>query len=248
MDNKFLEELGQFQQHASRLQAVVSQMNSDLPEAADGRDAHGAVEVRVRNDGLPQRIAAASDWQRRCGPEQLGAAVVDACGAAAFALISAWSRGLASRDWRAGASGVNSPAAVGPFDEASPMLGQSHERDRRQVVARPLDEVAEDVIASLTHLDNPAADAGEGVPVRGSDAGRHVSITLSPGSLSACEVDSEWARKQSSFRLNRAIEEARRDAHNALRQSQASDSMAGSQQQLSSLLDEAMATLHDPGV
>lgn len=247
MDERFSQELARFQQTAVQLQEVISAAQRQLPETAHGSDPQGAVEVRVDRNGLPELISASRDWHRRCKPELLGAAVTDAYTAAATELMSAWSQGLASSDWAARVDEVDRTATGRPPGAAPNTVAETlPHKDWQHVVARPLDQVAEDVIASFSQLEALDAGAGHAGQATGRDAGRHVAITLSPGSLSSCEVDAEWAAKQSSIGLNHKLEEALADARYALSRAEAAARGAGSQQQLSSLLDETMAILHDP--
>lgn len=245
MDERLLQELAKFQQTATQIQEVIGSLQSHQPEGASGSDAQGAVEVRIGRDGLPEHISASSDWHRRRRPEALGAAVAEACEAAASELMSVWSQGLMQSDWDRKVDEVHRTTVGQPFGTAS-AVPDAAQRDWQRVVARPLDQLAEDVIASLTQLSSPDTRAADSGRATGTDSGRNVSITLSHGSLSSCEVDAAWAKNQSSVGLNRAFNEALTHARTALRETDTADAAAGSRQHASSLLDEAMAILSDP--
>jgi hypothetical protein len=125
-------------------------------------------------------------------------------------------------------------------------LPEVQQRDLRHVVPRRIDEVAEEMLSSFDSLSRQDPEAAERIQAQGSDATGQVTITLSPGSLVSCAVDPRWAAKQSSVGLNRAFDEALRDARSAVAQAvEATDTDSGSRQ-LDTLLDEALAILSDP--
>lgn len=245
MDERFLQELVRFQRTAVQLQEAVTAAQKRLPEEGTGSDSQHAVTVRVSKNGVPQRITAARDWQRRCRPESLADAVVEASTAAALELISTWSQRVTQSGWdlRAGDLDHASPSGIG----AQPGLTDDpRESGWQRVVPRPLNELAEEVIDALTVDDSPDVNPQEAKSATGRDPGRHVSITLSSGSLSCCEVDAAWASRQASTGLNRAFAGALTDARCSLKQADTTDANADHQRRLRALLDEAMATLTDP--
>ncbi|MFE1173557.1 hypothetical protein [Streptomyces sp. NPDC058773] len=101
MDNAFRQELEQFQSYTAELQGMLSGLQGSCPERAEASDAQGAVQVRVDGGGLPQSITAASDWGKRCKPDGLGMAVVEAARHAHSALMDTWSQNLPSGPWDA---------------------------------------------------------------------------------------------------------------------------------------------------
>jgi hypothetical protein len=239
MVDRLLRELHELGQQAAEVQGIVAEIQGRMPTGATGTDAQGAVEVRVGPDGVPERVTAARDWSRRRRPEEIGAAVVEAAGAAASELMSAWSSELTASDWEARAARLEGES--GP----PPTTAEEDGTDPRYVFARPAGDLAEDVISALDHAsDEPTPTDARAT---GSDRARRVSLTLGAGTVQACEVDATWARRQSAIGLNGAFEEALEDARAALRQADGSAAAAGQAQQLSSLFDETLAVLKDPG-
>lgn len=71
--------------------------------------------ARPAPDGLPESIRAATDWQRRQGPEAIGGAVVDAYGVAMSEQMSGWVLALERSDWQAKADRLDGPIGqLGP--------------------------------------------------------------------------------------------------------------------------------------
>ncbi|MGW1792846.1 hypothetical protein ACWCO0_07610 [Streptomyces tubercidicus] len=245
MDNAFRQELEQFQSYTAELQGMLSGIQGSRPERAEGSDAQGAVQVRVGGDGLPQDITAASDWGKRCKSGGLGMAVVEAAHNAHSELMDTWSQGFPSGPWDASPGRGNMGAAPASRAEAhgTPV---PEERDTRYVISRPLDQLVEDVISSLSAANSFEIAPDEAAQASGSDPAGRVTITLTPASLASCDVDASWAAKASVTQINRALGEALADARSALARSSVSEQAEGEGQKLDGLLDEAMAALRDP--
>ncbi|MFF3518304.1 hypothetical protein [Streptomyces sp. NPDC002573] len=246
MTDDIVQELQRFQQYTSQLHGLIARIQEDMPQSAEAEDTQGAVRVRVGQDGLPESVVAVRDWQRRRGPEQIGGAVVEAYGSSVAELMSAQSQVFSSSDWRESADGLQQDMGS-PHSSADPTPPPGvPQRDLRHVVPRRIDEVAEDVISSFDDLARQDPEAVEHIQVQGSDSAGRVTMTLSPGSLVACTVDPGWSAKQSAVGLNRAFDEALRDARSALTRAVEANTTGGENRQLDTLLDEALAILSDP--
>ncbi|MEW9519396.1 hypothetical protein [Streptomyces tubercidicus] len=245
MDNAFRQELEQFQSYTSELQGMLSGLRESRPDGAEASDAQGAVRIRLDSDGLPQDITAASDWGKRCKSGGLGMAVVEAAHNAHSELMDRWSQNLPSGPWSTSPGMGNMGAAPASRAEAhgTPVR---EERDTRYVISRPLDQLVEDVISSLSAASNFETALDEGAQASGSDPAGRVTITLTPASLASCDVDASWAANTSVIQINRALGEALADARSALARNSVSERAAGEGRKLDGLLDEAMAILRDP--
>ncbi|MFE7624478.1 hypothetical protein [Streptomyces sp. NPDC057509] len=246
MDDEFIKGLQQFQQHALGLQNMLTDMQSRMSQGGEGTDAQGAVTVRLAPDGLPESITAASDWQRRQGPEAIGAAVGEAYGAAMSEQMAGWAQAFEDSDWQAKAEQLDGPIGKSGPASAPAAPPEIPERDLRYVVARPLEELAEDVLSAFDAVDRLEEAASEPAVVEGTCSGRYVTLVVTKGALRSCEVDRSWATGQSYLRLNQAFEEALGDARAKLSSAEAvaMEGLAGLR--MDSLLDEALAVIRDP--
>ncbi|MFC7308995.1 hypothetical protein ACFQVC_32920 [Streptomyces monticola] len=235
------------QQAAAHLHEVMGAMQRNQPEAAEGSDAQGAVQVRIGQDGLPQYISVATDWHRRSRPEALGSAVAEACQAAASELMAAWAQGLQRTDLDRKLDDLergepsHSPGAATPAAPTS-----TTQQDWQHVNPRSMGQLSEDVISALSDLSNLDAQPTDVHTATGRDSARNVTITLTSSSLASCDVDAQWASNQTAVRLNRAFDEALADALAGLRESARSGNEANTSQTVDTLLAEAMALLTDP--
>ncbi|MEU2250121.1 hypothetical protein [Streptomyces sp. NPDC019224] len=249
MDQEFLAGLQQFQQQAQNLQNLMTDMQNRMPQGGEGTDAQGAVTVRLAADGLPESIKAVSDWQRRQGPEAIGAAVVDAYGAAMSAQMEGVARAFDQADWQAKAEQVDRSLAVpgpSPATDSPAVTAGPPAPDLRYVVPRSLEEVTEDALSALDAVEQMATTAVEPVRAVGRSTAHRVVITVTRGALLSCEVDPQWAAKQTSIGLNQAWEEALADARSELSELEAAAGDGAGRLQLDSLLNEALAILSDP--
>lgn len=249
MNEEFIQGLQQFQQQALNLQNMMAGLQNQMPQGVEGTDAQGAVTVRLASDGLPEVIKAASDWQRRQPPEAIGAVVVEAYGAAMSAQMEGLSRSLEESDWQSKADRMDDLlAAPGPSGAAAASTAAHDfpEPDLRYVVPRSLDEVTEDMLSAFGAVEQLAAAPSEPVQATGSSSAHRVVLTVAKGGLVSCEVDPQWASKQSSIGLNQAFEEALADARGKLGAADAATGDGVANLQLGGLLNEALAILSDP--
>lgn len=246
MDDRFLQEMSELQQHASQLQAIFSQMRNSLPEEAVGRDERGTIQVRVGTTGLPRRIAATAGWQLRCRPDALGTAVSEAYSDATARLMKAWSERLPPHAWQEQAATRSPGADPASGAAASKIDVQELERPSRPATARPLDELVEDVLSRCDDVDRLDASGPEEARATGTDRARRVSVSLSPGGFTSCEVDARWADGKTTSRLNRAFGEALAEALSALARVDGTAEGEDLKGQLDALFGEALHRLENP--
>ncbi|MDT3398186.1 hypothetical protein RKE29_16310 [Streptomyces sp. B1866] len=247
MTDDIIRELSQFQGYTQKLQRLISELQNTAPQHAEGTDAQGAVTVRLHPDGLPESISVASDWQRRRRPDDIGPAVVEAFEAAMNERLERWSRTLQQSGWEARAEqldrSVPDTFSSGRAPAESPVILGTNPRN---VVPRRLDEVAEELLTLFGTIGQSDTEDGGTPEVTGTSAGRRVSITVTRGAVAFCAVDTEWAGRQSSVRLNQAFGEALSDARSRLDSTVAETGGTGPARQLDGLLSEAMTILADP--
>ncbi|MGI5338519.1 hypothetical protein ACQEVS_14495 [Streptomyces sp. CA-181903] len=241
-------DLHQAREHILGIQRLMADMREQVPREVTGSDPQGAVTVRLAGDGLPERVAFATDWQRRQAPDALDAAVTAAYESALRERLEGWSRSLEGTDWerraeRLDAASPFTAAAPGGAAESAGAPPELPELDLRHVLPRRLDEVAEEMLSlfDLDAITGPAAAEPE--TFTGRSAGGQVSVTVAQGSLVSCSVDPAWADGRSAVRLNQALAEALADARDRLA---AGASRGPSAPQLDGLFKEAMAILADP--
>lgn len=245
MTDDLVRELQQFQQHMEKLQKLMSDMNDQMPREAQGEDPQGAATVRTGPDGLPESIKVASDWQRRRRPEELGQAVMEAYTAAMNERMERWSRSFSGSGWEARAQELDgTPGQFPPVTNAP--LPPAPEHDTRHVVARPIDEVTEDILSALDTAQELDAGAFRPPEAKGDSAAHQVVITLNSQTLVSCEVDPQWAAQQSGVRLGQALGEALNHAREAVTQAESAAQPGVANVHMRGLLDETMAILKDP--
>ncbi|MFC4495914.1 hypothetical protein ACFPA8_17475 [Streptomyces ovatisporus] len=98
MADEILAALRNFQQYTAGLQGILQEVQRGMPSGTEGRDAGGAVTVRLGSDGLPETVTFARDWARKCGPEAIGGAVTEAYGAAMSASMEAMQQAMEGMD------------------------------------------------------------------------------------------------------------------------------------------------------
>ncbi|MBC2875978.1 MULTISPECIES: hypothetical protein [Streptomyces] len=257
-------DLHQAREHILGIQRLMSDLREQVPREVTGSDPQGAVSVRLAADGLPERIALVTDWERRQAPGALDAAVTAAYESALRERLEGWSRSMEGTDWERRAERLD---AASPFTADASGRGPGHgsghgpgrgpgyetesagappempEPDLRYVLPRRLDEVAEEML-SLFDLDAIAGPAAaEPETFTGKSAGGQVAVTVAQGALVSCSVHPAWAAGRSAVRLNQALAEALADARDRL---VAGASRGPSAHQLDGLFKEAMAILADP--
>ncbi|MFJ1549103.1 hypothetical protein [Streptomyces sp. NPDC088246] len=246
MSGDIFQELQQFQEYAHKMQQLISDVNDQMPEYAEGEDPQGAVRVRLRAGGLPESIKVASDWQRRQRPEDLGAAVLEAYQSALSEWMERWSGGLSETDWEARAERLD--GGLGPsVSTGTPSVPpETFERDLRHVVPRPLEEVTEDALSAFDAVERQSAELYLPPEVKGESAARRVVITLSSQGLVSCELEPQWAAQQSAVRLNQALDDALTDACGKVGSAESDGQAAVANLYLGGLLDEALAIMNNP--
>jgi hypothetical protein len=197
-----LRDLARLRNYAAGLQQVMADFQQAAPERSQGTDRSGAVQAVLGADGLPEAIRVDAHWSNRLRAGSFGAAVVEASETAMRERGAAWSRALKRSDWQRRVdlleAGSASAAAVDPatVPPAFRRPGGS---------ARPLAELAEDVIGAL---DAVAASAPEAPPgPRGAAASRDgtLTLTLSPSGQVSCRADPRWVAGRTGAQLTEAL-------------------------------------------
>ncbi|MFE4327992.1 hypothetical protein ACFRQM_00710 [Streptomyces sp. NPDC056831] len=247
MNEDFIQELQRFQQYASSMQKLMSDMQDRMPQRVEGSDSQGAITVRMGSDGLPESIKAASDWHRRQAPEAIGGAVIEAYGSAMSQHMEGWSQAFEEGDWQAKADQLDGGSSGQPA-AADPPLTQPEppEIDLRYVIPRGLDEVTEDVLSVFDAVERLEVTASEPAQATGTSTARRVALTVTKSALLSCEVDPQWATRQSSIGMNQAFEEALADARAKLSSIEAAAEDSVADLQLDGLLNEILAILQNP--
>ncbi|MFF5180444.1 hypothetical protein ACFY2Q_20655 [Micromonospora sp. NPDC000316] len=239
MTDDILRSFQQLRSYALDLQGILTDAQASAPEQVVATDATGTVQVVLGADGSTESIAVATGWRRRLAAEQLTAAVLEACEAAAVERMAAVSEALPD----AGADpGADRPfAEPGPVAPADPLPADMREQvDRAQ--PRPLDELVEDVLRAADNIDEYAALSPIAVTGTGTDASRQIVVTVSRAGLLSCEAEPYWLDTQGGADLTAALTEAvaaaRADLADATRQ-------AAGTSELDQLFVETLATLNE---
>ncbi|MFF9477463.1 hypothetical protein [Streptomyces sp. NPDC014733] len=266
MTDAILAALQNFQQYAAGLQGLLAEARSGVPAGAEGQDEARAVTVRVGSDGLPETVTLARDWQRKRTPETIGGAVTEAYGAAMHRSMAAMQEAMDGADVQGRAEELRQErerrsrehprtAPGTPGSGAGPSGGAPGEgappvevpgRDLRHVVPRPIDEVAEEMIAAFDAVAGMDLESVAGARVEGRDPGNRVTVELSKGAFHSCRVDAAWAEGKSAVSLGQAVAAALADGRASLARLEESSGADAQGQLLDGLLDEALAILRDP--
>ncbi|MCX4746689.1 hypothetical protein OG455_14370 [Kitasatospora sp. NBC_01287] len=239
-----LRDLQHLNTHLAGLRSALAATQEALPRRAEGTDRSKTVTVLIGPDDLPLSIEVGPDWSRRLRPAELGGAVVEAGQRAVVQRLAGWQEEAGRAAWQAVPSELpdgGGPVAEPPVAEAPPADLTALLGDLSQVAPRPLEELVEDVLDSLDQAAAPPAP----VEGRGSDQAGRLTLVLSPGGLTACELDESWAAERSSAELNRALARALAQAHSGL-----ADALRAARDRTATgpdaLLREALALLSDP--
>jgi hypothetical protein len=235
--------LQQFQRYAAGMQNLLAQAQAGMPERAEARDRSGAVRAVLGRDGLPESIVVEADWQQRLAADGFGAAVVEACQAAAGDRMAAWSRALHAEGLQARADRLRDEPAVhsppAPVDPLPPGL----RRQADQARPRALEYLVEDVLQAADRVEEFAAASPLFATGTGADASGRLVVTVSQAGLVSCEAEPRWVGQQRGTALTSALREAIGRARADLARASQSPDPAGG---LDQLFAEALAILNDP--
>ncbi|MFF7653398.1 YbaB/EbfC family nucleoid-associated protein [Streptomyces sp. NPDC007983] len=238
----------EFQQYAEQLQQLMTDMQEQIPQHAVGEDVQGAVTVQLGPDKLPESIKVASDWERRQSPDGLGQAVFEAYESALRELMEGWSRSLEQTGWEERAERIDKDFELSESSASPPIPQWMGSQGAHQAVHRPAQDAIEDTLSAFEALERLDTDSFQPPEVRGESAARRVIVAVTPQTLVSCEIDPQWASKQSTVRLNQALSEALNNARAKLATTQspgaAGASNLGAQGQ--GLMSEFLAMLNDP--
>ena len=182
---------GEALRRAAHLHSALEHLQAAVPARVEGCDASGRVRVVLGADGLPVEIRAAAGWAG------LGEAVEEAFVAASASRLRTWQAGDAP----------TGPALPGPLTPEPAPGG-----------ARPVEQIAEDVIAALGEAVAIAQAPPAGRQGIGSAGAGRLVLLLSYEAGVRCSADPGWVSRQDGARLDHALAAALRDARRALAQ------------------------------
>jgi len=220
--------LQQLQEQAAQLGQLARDLAEVTPQRSQGSDATGYARVALGPDGLPIQISIRDGWQRRLEPERLGAAVLEANNDAIQHTMQAWTAQLDDSGWSSRAD-VDAATGKVPAPATAEMSTPPHGQ------GRDVNELAEHVLSALQAAQRPPADAP--APNEGADDGRHVTVQVGPGGLTACTVDPGWAARRDGGTISAALASALKRA-TATRPAVSSPGT-----EIDGLLGDALATL-----
>ena len=190
----------ELQQQAAQLGQLTRDLVAATPQRSEGSDATGCVWIALGPDGLPTEIRIRDGWRQRLEPGRLGAAVLDANTDAVQRAMQAWTAGLDdNRWWRRRADvdmSASEQAAPSVLEPPEPPLGRASDGN----------QLAEQVLTALqTAQRQPIAAA---TPQEGMDDGRHATVEIGPGGLTACTIDPDWAAHRDGGSIGAALSAA----------------------------------------
>lgn len=191
-------------------------------------DASGTVQVRLDAQGAPQDVVVRDGWSAHWSPDGLGAAVLEAYGAAAAERARQWGQQTAAvldePEPRA------RPAATGVETVASRLRDLADQAPRDVDTRRSLEELA----ALLRSVNDQLDTAFDQVVARaeaeheGRSGAGHVRATVTgAGALVSVTANRDWAASTHPFNLSRELTEAVAAAVGAAARSMPSNPLDG---------------------
>ncbi|GAA1809209.1 hypothetical protein HC028_26015 [Planosporangium flavigriseum] len=238
MADDIIDQLHELRRYAAGLRDSIVRAQSNAPQRAEGRDSSGAIRAELGPDGVPESVFVDADWSRRLDAARFGAAVVEACQAAARERMAQWSRALDGQDWRSRADGLRGDE---PRPDTDPL--PAGVRDAvSEVRTRPIDELAEDMMRAFDGVGELAAASPLLVTGAGASGSGRLVVTLSKAGLVSCSAEARWVSQQSGSMLTTALSEALAAARGDLARAAGAPNPAA---QLDQLFAEALAILAD---
>jgi hypothetical protein len=241
-------ELQRMREVAAGLRQRLARARAGGPPQVEATDRTGAVRAVLDADGLPEAIRVADDWQGRLAAGDLGPAVIEACQAAGAKRMAAWSQALHTDDDRdSDRDGLHWPVSVPTDPLPARLRGQV-----AQARPRPIDALAEDMIAAFDRVDQIAAASPLARTVTGRDASARLAVTLSAAGLVSCAAPKAWVGQQTGSTLTSALGQALSAARDALAGTAGGSDRAGQPGQpaelgrLDQVFAEALAILTNP--
>jgi hypothetical protein len=203
-------------QRVNRLQRLAGELTSAIPQQSEGSDLTGRVSVFIGPAGLPVEIRVHEGWERRLGPEELGAAVMDAYDDAVRRAMQAWTDHLdAARWWR------RQRDAEEELDVSSAPLPPLPMDGRVREDVQFSEPVLQALHAAGRRAGEPTASA------EAADEGGNIIVRLGAGGLTGCEISPGWARNRDGatvsaalvralMNASRQVADARREPHSGL--------------------------------
>jgi hypothetical protein len=237
-------ELARIQRYASGLRELLADAEARTPQQVDGADRNEAVRVRLDQAGLPDRIEASPDWQRRVPPDALGTAVVEAANLAATKRLAIWSKAVNESPWQERVDRLAGDADA-DLDGPPPTPLSVPTGNPRQGPARSLDDLLDEAIYTFDHLDELVPPDPQSVQGTGTDRSGELTLVLSKQGLMACTADPRWLAEQDGVALTYALTEALTAARAALDRAERATAPA-SANPLQGLFAEVLGALQQP--
>jgi hypothetical protein len=210
------------------LAASLRAAQNALPDEIRGTDVTGVVVVSLGRAGDVTGIDVDRNWSAHLDPTALGTAVVEAAGVAGLARMRALAQAPTDAPVR----------SQEPVRWAVPELADG-------MVVPPLEDLAEQAISAL-HTAVSSVGAVPPVPadVVGTGADGRVTVGLTAGSLTRCEIDRGWADRRPGPQVTMALNQALGAARAALRAE--AEAVAQRSAEIDTLLAAALAHLRPP--
>lgn len=184
-------------QRVNRLRRLAGELTAAIPQQSEGSDSTGRVSVFIGPAGLPVEIRVHEGWERRLGPEELGAAVMDAYDDAVRRAMHAWAGRLDdTRWWRRQRDEEEEP------DASSAPLPPLSMDGRVRANVQFSEPVLQALHAAGRRVGEPTAST------EASDDGGNTIIRLGAGGLTGCEISPDWARNREGATISAALARA----------------------------------------
>lgn len=216
-------------------------------EAASGReattttawDSHRLARVTLDAQGSPAAVQVVDGWEQRAGADALAAAVLEAARAAARALDEqAWAALADDADRRRGAGRTTStPASPAPSPGTTPAFTGT---------PRPLDELAEIAITSLSAASQASAADDAAAVGTGSALDHEIEVRVVRGGVARVTLRGPRIARTSGTQLSRLLTGAVRAAVADLERRIAAQTPAVSDELLAEVLAHLRALTADP--
>lgn len=201
MNNDQLRSLQELQNATAQFTRTIGGLRRGLPEEVDGSDSTGAVRVTLDRHGQEMTVEIADHWDHQVEPDELGAAVLVAAQAASASLAAEMQAGL-EREGR----------EEEPAGEAPPAPDLATNEALAAPPMRSLQDLTEDLLRDMTALRSGELTVTEAQVFTGSAADGQVSVTLSGGGMTGCEIEPAWASRRLGRDIGTQVDEATREA------------------------------------
>jgi hypothetical protein len=201
----FVGDLSRLHRYAMGLQQLMDELQRASPEHSEGTDRSGMVRAVYSRDGLPETIRVSPYWQEKLRPAAFGAAVTEACQAAATRRGAAWAQALERAGWQERLDRLREDSARAATDPGP--VPAAFRRPGSGEPSRPAAALAEDAIRlSDTAAALRAGPQPEPAPsATTTNRGRTLAIMLTRGGQLTCQADPRWVSERSGVQLSEEL-------------------------------------------